>query len=176
MAHITPCVAGSFCILINSMNAITKDELQQRLADAHISLRVRKSIRFVPSEIAHCSERDFLAVMDKARHDGVLLNDDFTAPFSLSARLPNTSGRIEAVICDICATWRRGTESAVITFKKGKNATVSHLVCADLDCSLHVRNMTNAATISRTQLREDIDSEQRVRRLRTRLKNIVSNL
>lgn len=158
------------------MHVIDRLELTQQLERAHIKPRLRRNIRFVPENIANWESRDFLALMDKPRQHGVLLYGAYVVPFTLSARRPNTNGRVEAVICDICATWQRGTHSAVITFEKGENVTVSHLVCADLECSLHVRGLTSAAKLSRTQLREDIDSEQRVRRLRTRLKNIVSNL
>ena len=156
------------------MNAIDRDELKRRMEIARIKPRVRRTIRFVPEEIKNWAERDFLAVMDKPRHEGVLLYGDYTAPFSLSARQPNASGRVEAIICDVCATWRRGTESAVITFQKTPTSTVSYLVCADLDCSLHVRGLTDAARLSRTQLREDITPEARVERHIARLSVIIT--
>lgn len=158
------------------MQQLTRDEFTDRLTAAHIKPRLKRDLRFVPEEITDWDQRDFIAVMDKSRQRGVLLFGDHTVPFSLSGRQPNTNGRVEAIICDICATWQRGTHSAVITFQKGDKATVSHLVCADLNCSLHVRGLTSAARLSRAQLREDITPEGRIARLRTRLHSIIANV
>jgi hypothetical protein len=158
------------------MNLISRDDLKQRMEVARIKSRIRRNIRFVPEEISRWEDRDYLAVMDKPRHDGVLLYGDDAVPFSLSARQPNANGRVEAIICDICATWRRGTESASITFQKNATSTVSYLVCADLDCSLHVRSLTDAARLSRTQLREDITPEARIERLNKKLQSILASL
>lgn len=158
------------------MNALTRDELKLRMAAAHIKLRLRRIVRFVPEEITDWESRDFLAVMDRSRKEGVLIFDGYTAAFDLSNRKPNANGRIAAIICDICASWRRGPESAVITFRKNDKATVSHLVCADLDCSLHVRGITTAGTLARTQIREDILPEGRINRLRERLRTILVDL
>ena len=158
------------------MNALTRDELTARLQAARVKPRLRRDLKFVPEQITQWEHRDFLAVFDKPRGHGVLIFGDHTMPFELSARQPNSSGRVEAILCDICATWQRGTHSAVITFQKGDKATVSYLVCADLDCSLHVRDLTPAAKISRTQLREDIQPQARVLRLRTHLHNIIASV
>lgn len=157
------------------MNMLTKDELQQCLENARIKPRIRRELRFVPDEITDWQDRDFLAVTNRSRSEGVLLWGDATVPFRLQARRPNKSGRVEAIICDLCATWRRGTESAVITFQK-ETSTQSFLCCADLDCSLHVRGKTPAATLSRTQLREDITPEGRVARFSQRLASIIGAL
>lgn len=143
---------------------------------ARIKPRIRRTVRFVPEEVKDWENRDFLAVMDKPRHEGVLIYSDYMVPFSLSTRQPNASGRVEAIICDICATWRRGTESAVITFQKTPTSTVSYLACADLNCSLHVRSLTDAARLSRTQLREDITPEARIERLNKKLQSMLASL
>lgn len=158
------------------MRLISRDDLKQRMEAARIKLRLRRIIRFVPEEVQNWEQRDFLAVMDKSRQEGVLLYGDYTVPFSLSARQPNASGRTEAIICDICATWRRGTESAGITFQKNATSSVSYLVCADLDCSLHVRGITKVAQLSRTQLREDMTPEARIERLNKKLQSMLADL
>lgn len=95
--------------------------------------------------------------------------------FRLEKRAANSSGRTEAIICDICATWQRGSHSAALTFTKEKSTT-TFLVCGDLDCSLHVRDKTPAAVLSRTQLREHITPEERVERLRRRLAAMLDGL
>ena len=104
------------------------------------------------------------------------MHGDDVIPFQLAPRTAKTNGSIAAIICDICATWRRGPESAVITFPKGDRSMVSHLVCADLECSLHVRAMTNTGVMSRSQIREDISQEKRIERLRSRLWAILDAL
>lgn len=158
------------------MIPLTREALRERVNSARIKPRLRRILRYVPEEINDWEYRDFLVVMDRARHEGVLIYEQYTLPFTLTARAYNAQGRTEAIICDLCATWRRGTESAVMTFPKGERAHVSHLVCADLECSLHVRGLTNASRLARTQIREQITPEGRVNRLRTRVINIITNV
>lgn len=129
----------------------------------------------MPEEISDWSDRNFIAIMNKGKTEGVLvaeLERRYAVPFRLQKRTANAAGRTEAIICDFCATWQRGSHSAVISFQKEKGS-VSFLVCADLLCSLHVRDKTNAAELSRTQLRETISPEGRIVRLRQRLEEIL---
>lgn len=156
------------------MHKITREEFAERVVVARIKPRLRKILRFVPEEITEWDSRDFLVVTDKAGNEGVLMYQDTTVPFALSPRMARSGGRVAAIICDICATWRRGPESAVLTLPKGDSRSVSYLVCADLDCSLHVRGMTNAGILSRSQIREDITPDRRTERLRERLTAILS--
>jgi len=157
------------------VHKITREEFAERVVVARIKPRLRKILRFVPEEIIEWDSRDFLAVTDKAGNEGVLLYQDATVPFVLSPRVARTGGRVAAIICDICATWRRGPESAVITLPKGDSRSVSYLVCADLNCSLHVRAMTDAGILSRSQIREDITPDRRKERLRERLATILAS-
>jgi len=157
------------------MHKVTRDEFAERIAAARIKSRLRKVLRFVPEEIGEWDSRDFLAVTDKAGNEGVLIYQDTTVPFTLSPRVARSGGRVAAIICDICATWRRGPESAVLTLPKGDSRSVSYLVCADLNCSLHVRGMTDAGVLSRSQIREDITLDRRIGRLRERLMAILAS-
>ncbi|HEY1085969.1 MAG TPA: FBP domain-containing protein [Candidatus Saccharimonadales bacterium] len=158
------------------MKNISRDELSEILRGMRISRRLVRDLRFVPEEISYVNQRDFLAVYTKSGTEGVLLYKDMTRPFELKKRMPNSSGRVEAVICDICATWQRGTNSAMLTLYKDKKHTISHLVCADLDCSLHVRDLTDESKLSRTQLREHLTPEARIARLEERLTEIMKNV
>ncbi len=158
------------------MKPPTKPEFELLMREKHVSKRLIRELRYIPGGIDHASERDFLVVTTKSANDGVLMFDEIVVQFRLEKRRPNSSGRVEAIICDICATWQRGTNSAILSFKKSSTRTVSHLVCADLDCSLHVRDMTDASKLSRTQLRENILPEDRIGRLRTRLAQILKEL
>lgn len=158
------------------MNSLDRGQFKSLLETARIKKRLQRELRFVPEEISDWEVRDFLAVTTKSGNEGVLLYEDFVLPFTMTARAANAKGRVEAIICDICATWRRGTDSATITFAKSPKNSVTHLVCADLNCSLHVRNLTAAAQLSRVQLREHIDESERIERLQQRLTVICSDI
>ena len=155
------------------MHKLTREEFAQRLVSARIKPRLRKVLRFVPEEINNWDLRDFLSVTDKSGNEGVLIYQEITVPFALSPRVARAGGQVAAIICDICATWRRGPENAVLTLDKGERRSVSYLVCADLDCSLHVRGMTDAGMLSRSQIREDITPDRRKERLRERLTEMI---
>lgn len=158
------------------MNSLTREEFTRRMDAATIKPRLSRELRLVPEEIANWEQRDFLAVPTKSKNEGVLLYGDHTTAFMLSKRKPGASGRIEPIICDLCATWQRGSNSATITFMRSDKSTVSYLCCADLDCSLHVRGLTPASKLARTQLREDITLERRIQRLHTKASAIIANL
>ncbi len=158
------------------MQLPTRQELEKILKDARVSKRLVRDIRYVPEEITHADIRDFMPVTTKSGNEGVLLFGDKIIQFTLDKRRPNAAGRVEAIICDICATWQRGTNSAILTFKVSAVHTISHLVCADLDCSLHVRGLTNASKLARTQIREQITPEGRIERLHDRLAAIAEEV
>lgn len=160
------------------MKAIDREEFAELLRDTRIKPRLKRELRFVPEEIAHWELRDFLAVTNRSGSEGVLvapLSKLYVLPFELHKRTANRMGRVEAIICDFCATWQRGSNSATITFYKDKSS-VSFLCCADLLCSLHVRSKTSAATLSRTQLREQVSPEARIIRLHDRLEKILAEI
>lgn len=160
--------------ILKHMIIPTRDELAEVLKTHRVSKRLVRDIRYVPEELANLSERDFLAVTTKSGNEGVMLFEEQVMSFDLQRRAPNKAGRVEAIICDLCSTWQRGTASAIITFKKSERSTVSYLVCADLNCSLHVRDMTTASKLSRVQLREHITPEARIERLLIKLKEVLS--
>lgn len=158
------------------MTPINREQFATLLKQARIKPRIQKILRFVPEEITQWEARDFLRVIDKSGREGVLIVDSTVYPFTLHPRVAKATGQTAAIICDICATWRRGTESAVITFASSDRRSVSFLVCADLDCSLHVRGLTTASTLSRAQLREDISPHARVARLQKRLDAMLATI
>ena len=160
------------------MKPITRQEFTDLMATSAIKPRLRRELRFVPEEIADWEGRDFIVATTKSGNEGVMIarGTQKAIPFQLQARKPNQNGRVEAIICDICSTWQRGTHSALITFPRSDGSSLSLLCCADLDCSLHVRGKTKAATLSKTQLREDISPEGRILRLQDRLADILERL
>jgi len=158
------------------MDLVTREEFATRLGGTAIKSRIVRELRFVPEEISNWQYRDFLAVLTKSKNEGVLLCGDQTIAFALGKRKPGASGRVEPIICDLCATWQRGSNSATITFTRSDTSTVSYLCCGDLDCSLHVRGLTAAGKLARTQLREDITPQRRIQRLHTKISAIIANL
>jgi len=160
------------------MNKVTREEFADVVKTSGIKPRLKRELRFVPGEIIDWQLRDFIAVTNKSKTEGVLIADRdvlVAVPFKLERRAASNSGRVEAIICDICASWQCGSNSAAITFTKEKSTT-TYLVCQDLDCSLHVRDKTPQAVLSRAQLREHLTPEERVERLRRRLFAIVDSL
>jgi hypothetical protein len=157
---------------------IDRDTFVTLLRAANIKPRVRHELRFVSEEVTNWEARDFLAVTNRSRSLGVLIlpfEKIHVISFSLQKRIPNKTGRVEAIICDFCATWQRGSNSAIISFTK-EDSTQSFLCCADLECSLHVRDRTSVAKISRTQLQESNSIEQRVQRLHDRLGKVLGEV
>jgi len=157
------------------MNSINREEFAKLINEAKIKPRIKRELRFVPEEITDWQDRDFLAVTNRNGSEGVLiapLGQLYVASFQLQRRAANSVGRVEAVICDLCATWQRGSNSGIITFGNGKSS-VSFLCCADLLCSLHIRDKTPEAKLSRTQLRETNEGLDRVLRLQRRLLAIL---
>jgi hypothetical protein len=160
------------------MKAITRDELIHLVNEARVKPRLRRELRFVPEEVTDWEDRDFIAITVKSGTEGVIvapLQKLYVVPFQLQKRKANQFGRMEAIICDICATWQRGSSSATITFPKD-TGSVSYLCCADLLCSLHVRDETPESILSRTQLREYTTIENRIIRLKNHLQNIFDDL
>lgn len=153
------------------MKAINREEFQELIKI--VKPRLRRELRFVPEEISYWEDRDFLAVTNKSSSEGVLiLEDHHIVPFQLQKRKANSVGRIEAIICDFCATWQRGTNSAIITFQRG-NSSRSFLVCGDLNCSLHVRDKTPESKLSRVQLRENNTAKERIIRLQQKISRVL---
>jgi hypothetical protein len=162
------------------MNAINKEEFTKILDEANIKLRLKRELRFVPEEINGWEDYDFIAIMNRSRSEGVIVvpfDKMRVVPFELQKMTANKeTGRKAAIICDICATWRRGSEAAVISVRNlhDRRISTSFLCCEDLLCSLHIRNKTPAAMLSRTQLREQITDEARIARLQVNLRKIIA--
>ena len=168
---------------------ITIDAEQfRRIIDASIvKPRLKRELRFVPST-ENMSESDWaqtemIAIKDRSGNNGVLIvsleSGMYVLPFAIkSLGKSATTGRAQPIICDICVTWQSGSRAGSITFIGAKKSTsnVAYLCCADLACSRHVRTKTDASKMSRAQLREDLDNEQRVQRLRSRLEDIMRYL
>jgi len=160
------------------MKQINRTDLDQILKGNGIKARLAKELRFPVLASDQWKNIELLAVYTKDSNKGVLVlspgNYITALPFSINRRVADQrTGRLKPIICDFCFTYQKGSNAAVITFAKGAQSSMSHLCCADLLCSSHVRDLTPVSTYSRTQLHEDLDAPQRVERLQQRLKQFI---
>ncbi len=166
------------------MKQLTQERFQELLQAAPIRLKMKREVRFTTS-VAQLADEDWaitelLPITDRAGNQGVLvmqLADDEVAlvEYALKRGLTSNTGKAQPIICDFCRTWQTGSRSGSITLQKPARGagSISFLCCADLACSRHVRNLTDAAKTSRSQLREDLSNEQRVERLQRRVIEIA---
>jgi hypothetical protein len=167
------------------MRKLTLSTFNELIAESSIKPRLKSELRFINST-EHLSdeeweERELLAITDRNGNKGVLLvsldEDFYMLPYEIKTGIVSSStGRSQSVICDFCQTWQYGNKSGSISFVKSKKSNVSYLCCADLKCSMHVRNKTIEAKTSRSQLREDLTTEQRIERLKNRVRGYVTQL
>lgn len=169
------------------MKALDLKQFNQLIEQAQIKPRLKRELRFITSTSGMTQEdwqeSELLTITDRTGNKGVLLmapdDDLFIIPYELSGGIASRqTGRAQPVICDFCRTWQTGSRAGSISFRKDKqsNNSVGFLCCSDLACSKHVRSKTLAARTSRAQLREDMTDEQRVERLKARLRQIIDNL
>jgi len=162
------------------MREIELAEFEQIMRAVGVRGKLRKELRWTPDSYELYGERELLAVSHRGGRNGLLLIDIdanlYGAPYELLPGIRDAGGRSKPVICDFCYTWQRGSNIGRITFRLEENRTVTFICCADLQCSLHVRNLTPASLLSRTQLREDITPERRIVRLRAKLESLAAAL
>lgn len=168
------------------MRTLNPDQFTELVRQAHVKPRLRRELRF-GSSIADISpdiwaDLELISISDRSGNEGVLLIELedmlYILPYEMSSRLTDTrTGRSKPVICDLCTTWQSGGNAASITFNNLKTTNRNtFLCCADLKCSLHVRNKTSEALQSRSQLREDLTAEQRIERFRLKLLKLVDTI
>lgn len=169
------------------MKKINLEQFNQLIAASTLKPRLRKELRFTTST-EHLSDEDWaefelLKITDRSGNKGVVIievNDNtYVLPAEFKKGLTSSvSGRSQAITCDFCVTWQSGARAGSVLFTRVRSngANVGYLCCGDLLCSKHVRSLTDASKTSRAQLREDMTTDQRVRRLETRLETILKDL
>lgn len=164
------------------MRELTLTLLDSILKAASIRPRLRQELRLSPHNVEDWGEVELFAVQDRAGRKGVLIIELsgrlYAVEHELTSRVfDRQSGRTKPIICDFCCTWQSASGVGRITFlRKSDQHSVTFLCCADLRCSDHVRNKTHRSQLSRTHLREDLTTEQRVDRLRIRLDRLIDTL
>ena len=168
--------------MLERMKQLSSEALDELLIAAKVKARLRRELKFAPETIADWSEYEFVAISDRTRDKGVLVIelDDrlYAAPYTLTRRIVDKqTGRSKPITCDFCYTWQGGSSGARISFTRTTDQhNITLLCCADLSCSAHVRGKTSAAKISRANLREDLTNEQRIERLRSKLRALIDTL
>lgn len=162
------------------MKQFDRETLIALLKAHRVKPRLIRDIRFVPDEVGYWPEREMLAVFTKSGNEGVLLIEQdgilTVLPFERGKRIVDTrTGRSKPITCDFCKTWQRGSNAATISFPQ-PGGSKGYLCCADLDCSLHVRDLTPQSALSRTQLYEDIDVPRRIARLQASLHTLIATV
>lgn len=168
------------------MHALTLEQFNDIAQQARIKPKLRRDVRFTAStshmSVQDWNETELLAITDRSEHRGVLLmapsDAVYVVAYELSSGIVSSTGQAQPIICDFCRTWQSGLRAGSISFQKDShsNNRITFLCCADLRCSQHVRSLTSAARTSRAQLREHLTGEQRVERLKDRLKQIVMTM
>jgi hypothetical protein len=166
------------------MRTIPLELFQTLVASSAIRPRIKRDVRFVNAT----SNQDWgiselIPVGDRSGNKGIIILEDdeanlYLAGYELSRGLTSSTGKAQPIICDFCKTWQTGGRAGSITFHPERRLlnSISFLCCLDLNCSLHVRDMTEASKLSRVQLREDVSREYRIERLRDKLALLAERL
>jgi hypothetical protein len=163
------------------MQSLDREQFATLLKQQRVKPRLVRELRFVPEDIVHWHNLELLTIGTRSGAEGVLLAQTtgfYLLPYEMSKGMADkATGRSRAITCDFCYTWQQGTKAGRITFRRpSDDHTFTYLCCGDLRCSLHVRNLTPESTLSRTQLHEDITTEQRILRLKDKLDRIITTI
>lgn len=168
------------------MKTLNLKQFDQIVKTTHMKPRFKRDLKYVASAESlnntGWEDLELLAIWNKSQKGGLLLiqpsQDLYLVPFELGAGNSDSSGRSKPVVCDLCFTWRNSGDAGYITFypDSRSNNSISFLSCFDLKCSDHVRTKTAVGIKSRAQLRENLDDNSRVERLKQRLQGLVETL
>ena len=166
-------------IQLKSMKAVTEEQIRDLCRQGNYNKRLVAELRMGVLASTDWLNLDFFTLADKSQRKGLLfyeLDGRLTATaYAITPKHPRRDGRNMPVICDICKTWRRGGATGLLTMPVAtdKRRTIGCYTCLDLQCSLHARDLTPQALVSRTQLREDMEPEARIARLNRNLQSIL---
>ena len=166
------------------MRTITPSDFDRYVRQLRLggNLKRRLSAASLSAQDDNQADREMLAVPTKDGNAGVLLialdERIYGMPYEINDIRDAVTGRSKPIICDFCKTWQAGPRAGYIVFrtKRASSNVIGFLCCADLQCSLHVRDKTTAAKTSRSQLREDVTVDQRVARLQSKLAAVIERL
>jgi hypothetical protein len=149
---------------------IALDTLNDQLLQAGFKKKKLAELRIPDVYKEYWSEIELTSVCDKSQTRGIIIffnaSNTYAVKYELKKIKPNSKGISGSILCDFCYTLQPRSKTAVITFdlNREKTRSVSFYCCADLQCSLHVRGLTDASLVSKSQIREDIIPQKRIDR------------
>jgi hypothetical protein len=145
------------------MRALSSDEILGAFAPHD-----RKNV-MQPAEPSW-DELDFLGWTHRSGHLGYLLWHDIGGPSALilERSVIRTSGA-RLFMCDLCCTLHEQGGIASFT-RRHRGRSRSHMLCADLQCSLYVRGRRHTDCM---QMPETLGVPEKVGRLRAKLDRLV---
>ena len=167
------------------MRRIDARLMQRILSKLHVSKAFMGRFSFAVVNDIESSEwnnYEIIGLRTKDRGSGVLLMELdgrlYSVLYDINEMRDRSTGLSKPIICDFCKTWQTGGRAGSITFHPERRLlnSISFLCCLDLNCSLHVRDMTEASKLSRVQLREDVSREYRIERLKDKLALLAERL
>ena len=164
------------------MQEITPRQVEAVIKSGSLNKKLVSEIRLSQLDDLDWENLDFFTLTNKSGQRGLLFyqfaSDSQLAaiPYSITPKAAGEDGRNQAIICDICRTWQKGSAAGFISLENpdNKHRTTGFYVCLDLKCSLHIRDLTPNAKLSRSQVKEDIDTTGRIARLQRNLGAIMS--
>jgi FBP C-terminal treble-clef zinc-finger len=147
-----------------------EDTIRNQLIAAGLSKQKVAKYAVQKLFIPYYAEVELLPLTDKAGTRGIIIfenNGNKAAEFELRKTKAAKSGISKPVICDFCYTLRPMKKVAMITFyaDRSKLRSTTFYICADIACSLHVRGHTDVLDYAKSQLREDVTVDDRIKRL-----------
>ncbi len=101
----------------------------------------------------------------------------YATKMTKSSITADVSGRVKPVICDLCYTRMPGSKIAQVTFQREFDGhSNTWLLCTDLSCSMHAREMTIESVDSKNLLSENVSIDTKIERLEKHITNIVETL
>lgn len=101
----------------------------------------------------------------------------YAAKMTKSYITADQTGRVKPIICDLCYTRMPGSKIAQVTFqRKFDGHSNTWLLCSDLTCSMHARELTAESQDSKKLLGENISINIKIKRLEKHISNIIEAL
>lgn len=170
---------------VNNIRVLDTQQIQNILTSLKVSKGLRRRLSFAvvrETPTSAWGDYEVFGLSTKDGAAGILLielqGELYATTYEIGYVGDKLTGRAKPVICDFCKTWQAGGRAGSITFYTERRSlnSISFLCCLDLNCSLHVRDMTEAAKSSRAQLREDVSPERRIERLKDKLALLTERL
>jgi hypothetical protein len=181
-------LVDSLTIDYSSGMTIDKEQFDDYLAGLGIKQPKAPAKRYEWDNIlAEIDEPEIQPFFTRSLSSGVVVfrigAETRTAVFVVGKKVSDKSGASKPIICDLCKTQRSNGDTRLVTFYRSdlppsRQHDISWLCCKDLMCSAHVRNLTHASLISRSQLREtqlDHNAQQVVLSEESMKKRLVDN-